>query len=129
MKKSKSKKGRNSMLMIVSFLAITFFMSSCMTMGLGHLSPTPDQYKNHPNEISYVDPVCGNSMEQVSEDLSYEYGGTTYYFHSLDCLNEFKQAPENYIANNNINNHRNNYGMMWGLGAAAMIGMMLLMIL
>lgn len=129
MKKSKSKKGRNSGLKIVSFLAITFFMSSCMTMGIGHLYSTPNQYQNHPNEISYVDPVCGNSMEQVSEDLSYEYGGTTYYFHSSDCLNEFKQAPENYIANNNINNHRNNYGMMWGLGAAAMVGMMLLMIL
>jgi YHS domain-containing protein len=130
MKKIKSKKIRNSGLKILAFLAIAFFTSSCMTMGIGHLSTNQNRNQNHPNEINYVDPVCGNLMEQVSEDLAYQYEGSTYYFHTSDCLNEFKQAPEKYItANRYQENHRNNNGMMWGLGAAAMIGMMFLMIL
>lgn len=111
-------------------MGITFFASSCMTMGIGHLSTNQNRYENHLNKISYVDPVCGNSIEQVSEALSYNYDGSTYYFHTSDCLNEFKQAPEKYItANQYSENHRNNNGMMWGLGGVAMIGMMLLMIL
>jgi len=130
MKKFKLTQIRNSGLKILSVLAITLFVSSCMTMGVGHLSTNQNRYESHPNEISYVDPVCGNLIEKVSKDLSYNYGGSIYYFHTSDCLNKFKQAPEKFITHDQYSgNHRNNNAMMWGLGGVAMIGMMLLMIL
>lgn len=108
-------------------MTIALLTSSCMTMGLGHLNTNQPQNQRLSNETSNVDPVCGNSITRVSEDLSYKYDGSVYHFHTRDCLNEFKQAPEKYIAHNDMNYHHNNYGIMWGLGAVTVAGMVWLM--
>ncbi|WP_010526150.1 YHS domain-containing protein [Thermophagus xiamenensis] len=108
----------------LTVLLLALLTSSCMTMGLGHVN-TNQQVSGR---VRYTDPVCGNSIRQASENISYKYDDSVYYFHTQDCLDEFKQAPEKYIANSNMNHHNNN-AMIWGLGGAAMVGMMWLMFL
>jgi Cu+-exporting ATPase len=44
-----------------------------------------------------IDPVCGMEVNPQSAAGSYEYKGTTYYFCSTGCLQDFKDDPESYI--------------------------------
>ncbi len=43
-----------------------------------------------------IDPVCGMEVDARSAPSSYEYKGTTYYFCSMGCLEDFKEDPESY---------------------------------
>ena len=44
-----------------------------------------------------IDPVCGMEVDPQSVARSFEYQGTTYYFCSLGCLEDFKEAPESFL--------------------------------
>lgn len=45
-----------------------------------------------------IDPVCGMEVDPQSAAGSYEFRGVTYYFCSTGCLEDFKEAPESYVA-------------------------------
>lgn len=42
------------------------------------------------------DPVCGMMVEEDSAAATSEYEGTTYFFCSKDCKEEFDSDPESY---------------------------------
>lgn len=42
------------------------------------------------------DPVCGMNVNEKSAKYKFEYGGKTYYFCSVACLEEFKSNPKKY---------------------------------
>jgi YHS domain-containing protein len=47
----------------------------------------------------FKDPVCGMEVTYETAQARSEYEGETYYFHSLDCKEQFDQEPERYIRN------------------------------
>lgn len=44
-----------------------------------------------------IDPVCGMEVDDRSAKERVTHEGTTYYFCSEDCKDEFQAAPEDYI--------------------------------
>ena len=44
-----------------------------------------------------LDPVCGMEVEPDTAAGSWEYQGTTYYFCSAGCLEDFKEDPGSYL--------------------------------
>jgi Cu+-exporting ATPase len=44
-----------------------------------------------------IDPVCGMEVDPQNAAGSHEYNGTTYYFCSTGCLEDFKEDPESYM--------------------------------
>ena len=45
-----------------------------------------------------VDPVCGMTVDPADSAGSFERAGTTYYFCSKSCLEQFKANPEKFLA-------------------------------
>jgi Cu+-exporting ATPase len=45
---------------------------------------------------SHIDPVCGVQVEHQNAAGLSEHKGTTYYFHSEECMSTFNQHPEQY---------------------------------
>lgn len=43
-----------------------------------------------------TDPVCKMTIEDTDAVKTAEHGGTTYYFCSSDCAEEFEENPEDY---------------------------------
>lgn len=43
-----------------------------------------------------TDPVCGMSVDEGDAPAEVEHKGTTYYFCSTDCGEEFEANPEDY---------------------------------
>jgi Cu+-exporting ATPase len=44
-----------------------------------------------------IDPVCGMEVDPESAAGSYEYQGTTYWFCSTGCLQDFKEDPAAFL--------------------------------
>lgn len=44
-----------------------------------------------------TDPVCDMEVDSATAAGSYEYGGTTYYFCSHGCLEDFREDPESFL--------------------------------
>ena len=42
------------------------------------------------------DPVCGMEVSPDNAAATEEHNGTTYYFCSNDCAEEFRENPEDY---------------------------------
>ena len=108
-------------LKILILSGIIFLLSSCMMMGPSHHMTADYEHHN-----GYYDPVCGHQIETISQDLSWQYNGTVYYFHTSSCMDSFKENPKNYLTPKKQN--ANNY-FLWGLGGVGMAAMMILMIL
>ena len=51
------------------------------------------------------DPVCGADLTYETAQARTEYNGETYYFHSLDCKEEFDKDPEKYIVQQETHRH------------------------
>ena len=51
-----------------------------------------------PEELALLmtDPVCGRDVA-VTKAASSDYSGTTYYFCSPQCQQDFERLPERYI--------------------------------
>jgi len=47
--------------------------------------------------MAAIDPVCGMTVEEDQAAATLEHGGTTYYFCSADCKEEFEENPEDYV--------------------------------
>jgi len=43
------------------------------------------------------DPVCGMTIEDTDAAATADHDGTTYYFCSQDCADEFTANPEDYV--------------------------------
>jgi P-type Cu+ transporter len=48
-------------------------------------------------EAMEIDPVCGMEVDPDSAAGSFGYQGTTYYFCSVGCLEDFREDPESYV--------------------------------
>ena len=105
---------------ILIIFGITLLLSSCMMMGPGH--HTMPYYEQ---QGSYIDPVCGHQIDTVSKDLSLQYEGREYFFHTDACMKSFKDNPGHYLT---PNRRSPNY-FLWGMGSIGMAAMMVLMIL
>ena len=44
-----------------------------------------------------IDPVCGMGVTPERATAAWEYGGTTYYFCSVGCMQRFKEEPEDFL--------------------------------
>jgi len=44
-----------------------------------------------------IDPVCGMEVDESTTQEKAMFEGTTYYFCSKDCREEFEASPEDYI--------------------------------
>ena len=44
-----------------------------------------------------IDPVCGMEVDERTTKERTTHEGTTYYFCSADCREEFQASPEDYI--------------------------------
>ncbi|MEO6713485.1 MAG: YHS domain-containing protein [Mycobacteriales bacterium] len=44
------------------------------------------------------DPVCGMSIEEADAVATADHAGTTYYFCSQDCADEFNNDPASYTS-------------------------------
>ena len=45
-----------------------------------------------------IDPVCGMEVDPDTAAGSFEYDGTTYYFCSLGCLEDFREDPTPFLS-------------------------------
>ncbi len=107
---------------IAFFINVIFLLTSCMMLSPNHLSS-----RNHSTTSnSTFDPVCGKPIDSNQHVYTAQHFDKTYYFDSEVCQNKFQQSPDAYIHNPAIAKKNNNL-VYWGLGAAAMGVMMLLM--
>jgi Cu+-exporting ATPase len=44
-----------------------------------------------------TDPVCGMAVDTEVSELSFEYGGKTYWFCGKGCLLDFRDDPRKYL--------------------------------
>ena len=44
-----------------------------------------------------IDPVCGMEVDEKSVKDQSTFEGKTFYFCSADCREEFDEAPEEYV--------------------------------
>ncbi|HEY9557088.1 MAG TPA: YHS domain-containing protein [Acidimicrobiales bacterium] len=47
--------------------------------------------------MAAIDPVCGMTVEEADAPATAEHGGTTYYFCSESCKEEFQANPADYV--------------------------------
>ncbi len=45
-----------------------------------------------------IDPVCGETLDDVEYPEVEEYNGRYYYFESLECAQKFRGEPDKYVA-------------------------------
>jgi Cu+-exporting ATPase len=48
--------------------------------------------------MATTDPVCGMRVEESDAAATAEHEGTTYYFSSTDCKEEFETDPGSYAS-------------------------------
>ena len=51
------------------------------------------------------DPVCGMQVEAETAAAAWDHEGTTYYFCSVGCFENFKQDPDHYLGLNDSQRH------------------------
>jgi Cu+-exporting ATPase len=49
-----------------------------------------------------IDPVCGMEVDEKTAKDRSTYQGTTFYFCSTDCREEFDEAPEEYVGEGDL---------------------------
>jgi Cu+-exporting ATPase len=47
---------------------------------------------------TYTDPVCGTEIEPGKEAATSLYQGETFYFCSMECMENFEKQPESYAS-------------------------------
>jgi YHS domain-containing protein len=48
-------------------------------------------------DMMEIDPVCGMEVDPATAEWTYAYEGTTYYFCAKGCLDDFVEAPGDYL--------------------------------
>lgn len=119
------KKRRAILLSFILFGFVTLF-SSCMMMAPMHMT----RHNTNPvyTTVVHIDPVCGHQINNIQNELFYDYNGNRYYFHSENCMNAFKHSPKNHLNNNSMNHHHHHHhNRMWLPGGIFMGAMMIFM--
>jgi len=49
-------------------------------------------------QMAAIDPVCGMTVEEADAPAKADHDGTTYYFCSSDCREEFEANPQDYAS-------------------------------
>jgi YHS domain-containing protein len=111
-------------------IGISIALSSCAAFQPVDIGPFVSN-ENPDISTEIIDPVCGQTIDTLQEELMWQYEGKSYYFYSSECLELFKKAPENYIEISPRVHHNtaNNNVVTWGLWGAAAGAMMLIMLL
>jgi YHS domain-containing protein len=52
---------------------------------------------NQGGRVVEIDPVCGMEVDPSTAEWSYEHEGTTYYFCSKGCMDDFIEDPASYL--------------------------------
>jgi YHS domain-containing protein len=47
--------------------------------------------------MAATDPVCGMTVQESDAVATVEHAGSTYYFCSKDCAEEFEENAEEYV--------------------------------
>ncbi len=45
----------------------------------------------------HIDPVCGMTVEEGPDAITYDYNGTKYYFCAPGCRRSFEKDPEKWL--------------------------------
>jgi Cu(I)/Ag(I) efflux system membrane fusion protein len=85
---------------------------------VGEVPSMPEEKPRHPQmhqatamampaakSVEVVDPKCGMKIDQahaISEGNTFNYKGTTYYFCSRSCREEFAKHPEGYLSDHHM---------------------------
>ena len=111
-------------------IGISIALSSCAAFQPVDIGPFVSK-ENTDISTEIIDPVCGQTIDSLQEELMWQYEGKSYYFYSSECLELFKKTPENYIEISPRMHHNtaNNNVVTWGLWGAAAGAMMLIMLL
>lgn len=109
------------------FIGAVFLFSSCMMMGPGYMAGSHQVTTDPDHSQGYYDPVCGNHIDTIQDELSWQYRGNVYYFHSEECMNNFKDNPESYLTIGTAPAFGNLF--LWGMGGVIMTTMMIFMII
>jgi len=104
------------------FIILTVSVASSSCMMLPHSNHHDGSYNGSHMDMNpeNIDIVCGERIDDRSELLNYQYDGSSYNFHSDECLSEFKHNPDKYIRKENRKNSQFNNTMMWGAGIVVM---------
>src|SRR5215204_763111 len=51
-----------------------------------------------PQPTSYIDPVCGMTVEPATAAAEYEYNGTKYFFCAVRCKERLAADPESFLS-------------------------------
>lgn len=119
-----------TILRVLFFAGSILLFPSCMMMTPVHHMQHNEHHEGEISVLAYIDPVCGQQIEYISNKLTYEYRGVSYYFHSGECMDSFKHSPGKYLRHNpdNYIESHNNY-WLWRMGGVAMGTMMVFMFL
>ena len=55
-----------------------------------------EPWNEEERKMTAIDPVCGMTVDETDAPAKLEHDGTTYYFCSTDCKEEFETNPEDY---------------------------------
>jgi YHS domain-containing protein len=125
-KNLKTTKMRNLGLKILFVPGIAILLFSYMIMGPGRFVKNRTEVEYHTG-ADFVDPVCGDTIKHVSEELTYKYSGNAYYFDSRNCKNRFQSSPQKYLVSRN-EHHLSSNAVFYGLGGITMGAMIILML-
>lgn len=109
------------------FIGVALLLSSCMMMGPGHMVGGHQMTTGQNNPQGYYDLVCGNHLDTIQNELSWQYRGEIYYFDSRECMNSFKDNPEGYLSNRTSPASGNLF--LWGVGGVIMTTLMVLIMI
>ena len=45
----------------------------------------------------HIDPVCGMTVEESDDAITFDYNGTKYYFCAPGCRRAFEKDPEKFL--------------------------------
>lgn len=65
--------------------------------GVGHAG-TRLRHDDERSDMAAIDPVCGMTVEESDAPDKLDHEGTTYYFCSTDCREEFEANPGDYAS-------------------------------
>ncbi len=44
-----------------------------------------------------IDPICNMEVDESTSEFKSDYNGTSYYFCSQECKDEFDENPDSFI--------------------------------
>ena len=77
--------------------AVRAFRGLSFSAGMLHTPSWPDVNGSREENAMQIDPVCGMEVDEGKAKATSTHSGTTYYFCSPECQEEFETDPESYL--------------------------------